>query len=92
MNKAGNTLIVNNKTWDRAIVKWGTAARQFRGKPFKYRKELNKIYDWTAVIGLYTRVTALQRAEFKDEIDNNSAIRDPNKVPYITGNLKYSFT
>ena len=84
--------MVNNKTWDRAIVKWGTAARQFRGKPFKYRKELNGIYDGTAAIGLYAWVTALQPAEFEDEIDNDSAIRDPDKVPRTAGDLEYSFT
>ena len=91
MNKAGNILIVNNKTWDRAIVKWGTAARQFRGKPFKYRKELNGIYDGTAAIGLYAWVTALQPAEFEDEIDNDSAMRDPDEVPRTAGDLEYSF-
>jgi hypothetical protein len=89
VNEAGDTLYADDEAWDRAIVKWGSPVRQFRGKAFKYRQELTEIFDGTAATGLYARVTASQRAELEDEM-NDDASRDPDEVPCAAGDVGFS--
>jgi hypothetical protein len=36
VNDAGDLLLADDEAWERAIAKWASNARQFRGKPFKY--------------------------------------------------------
>src|SRR5271156_3716627 len=57
---AEDTLLADDEAWARAIESYGSNARQFKGKPFEYRKQLDEIFGGTAATGEYARAGGIQ--------------------------------
>lgn len=83
INEDGDTLVASEDQWQTASKRHGSGALKFKGKAFKYRGDLNEIFDGTAATGQYARVTALL-----DDVldDDHNEFGDPDQVPRAVGN------